>query len=84
MVSYLTNVGQVDLLSNQLVARQCYQLFIQEQRGEKNSKNPPLKDQNPRVAIIVRHRDQGEREGSVGRGPPGKNDVGQARKVHLR
>ena len=27
-VSYLTNVGQVDLLSSQLAARQCYQLSI--------------------------------------------------------
>ena len=26
MVSYLTNIGQVDLLGNQLAARQCYQL----------------------------------------------------------
>ena len=30
MVNYLTNVGQVDLLSIQLAARQCYQLSIQE------------------------------------------------------
>ena len=47
MISYLTNVGQVDLLSSQLAARQCYQLSIQEQRGEKNSENPPLDDQTP-------------------------------------
>ena len=30
MVSYLTNVGQVDLLSSQLAAQQCYQLSMQE------------------------------------------------------
>ena len=47
MVSYLTNVGQVGLLSSQLAARQCYQLFIQEQRREKSSKNPLLEDQTP-------------------------------------
>ena len=29
-VSYLTNFGQVNLLSSQLVARQCYQLFGRE------------------------------------------------------
>ena len=28
MVSYLTNVGQVDLLSSQIVALQCYQLSM--------------------------------------------------------
>ena len=28
--SYLTNVEQVDLLSNQLATQQCYQLFIRE------------------------------------------------------
>ena len=28
MVSYLTNVGQVDLLSSQLAAQQCYQLSM--------------------------------------------------------
>ena len=47
MVSYLTNIGQVDLLSSQLAARQCYQLSIQEQKWEKNSENPPLEDQTP-------------------------------------
>ena len=30
MVSYLTNIGQVDLLSNQLAAQQCYQLSIRK------------------------------------------------------
>ena len=30
MVSYLTNVRQVDLLSSQLAARQCYQLSMRE------------------------------------------------------
>ena len=44
-VSYLTNIGQIDLLSSQLAARLCYQLFIQEQRGKKNTENPSLKDQ---------------------------------------
>ena len=47
MVSYLTNVGKVDLLSSQLATRQCYQLSTQEQRGEKNSENPTLEDQTP-------------------------------------
>ena len=47
MVSYLTNVRQVDLLSSQLVVWQCYQLYIKEQRGKKNPENPPLKDQTP-------------------------------------
>ena len=45
MINYLTNVGQVDLLSNKMAARQCYQLSIQEQRREKNSENPPLEVQ---------------------------------------
>ena len=46
-VSYLTNARQVDLLSSQLATRQCYQLSIQEQIGEKSSDSPPLKDQIP-------------------------------------
>ena len=46
-VSYLTNVGQVDLLSSQLAIRQCYQLSILEQRWEKNPENHPLEDQIP-------------------------------------
>ena len=44
LVRYLTNVWQVDLLSNQ---RQCYQLFVWEQRGEKRSESSPLEDQTP-------------------------------------
>ena len=28
MISYLTSAGQVDLLSSQLAARQCYQLSV--------------------------------------------------------
>ena len=46
-VSYLTNVGQVDLLSSQLAARQCYQLYMQKQKGEKDTENPLLEDQTP-------------------------------------
>ena len=34
MTSYLTSAGQIDLLSSQLAARQCYQLSVQER--EKN------------------------------------------------
>ena len=47
MVSYLTNTGQVDLLSSQLAARQCYQLSIQEQKEEKGSDSLPLGDHIP-------------------------------------
>ena len=47
MVSYLTNVGQDDLLSSQLAARKCYQLSIQEQREEKDSNGLPLRDHIP-------------------------------------
>ena len=36
MVSYLSNIGQVNLLGSRLATRQCYQLFMQEQRGEKS------------------------------------------------
>ena len=34
MVSYSTSAEQVDLLSSQLAARQCYQLTLHEQRGK--------------------------------------------------
>ena len=44
MVSYLTNIGQVDLLSNQLTSQHCYLLSILEQKGEKNSGSPPYED----------------------------------------
>ena len=47
MVSYLTNDGQVDLLGSKLATRQCYQLSMQEHRGEKSLESPPLKDQIP-------------------------------------
>ena len=47
IVSYLTNAGQVDLLSSQLAARKCYQLSIREQKREKSSDSLPLKDHTP-------------------------------------
>ena len=46
-VSYLIDVGQVDLLGSQLATRKCYQLSMQEPRGEKNVENPPLKIKLP-------------------------------------
>ena len=33
MVSYLTSARQVDLLSSQLAAQQCYKLTLHEQKG---------------------------------------------------
>ena len=47
MVSYLTNAGQVDLLSKQLVARQCYQLSIWEQKEENGLDSLPFEDHIP-------------------------------------
>ena len=44
MVNYLTSAGQVDLLSNQLAAEQCYQLSMWEQREEKGLDGLPLRD----------------------------------------
>ena len=46
-VSYLTNAGQVDLLSSQFAARQCYELSMQVQREVNNYENPPLEDHTP-------------------------------------
>ena len=43
-INYLTNAWQVDLLSNQLAARQCYQLSIWELKGEKSLDRPSLED----------------------------------------
>ena len=37
MISYLTSAEQIDLLSSQLAARQCYQLSIQEHEKNKSS-----------------------------------------------
>ena len=42
MISYLTSIGQVDLLSSQLAAQQCYQLLIQEREKNESSHNPAL------------------------------------------
>ena len=47
IVSYLTSTGQVDLLSSQLAARQCYQLSTREQKEEKGSGGLPLRDHIP-------------------------------------
>ena len=47
IVNYLTNAGQVDLLSSQLVVRQCYQLSIREQKGENISVGLPLEAHIP-------------------------------------
>ena len=46
-IIYLTNAGQVDLLSSQLDARHCYQLSMQVHRGANNFENPPLEDHAP-------------------------------------
>ena len=67
-VIYLTNVGQVDFLSNQLAALQCYHLSVWEQRWKKSFESPPPPPPqrlNPRVAITVRCPDQGGRERST-------------------
>ena len=53
MVSYLTSVGQANLLSIQLAARQCYQLSIWEQREEKDSDGLPLGDHLPMYLLAV-------------------------------
>ena len=47
MISYLTSSRQVDLLSSQLAARQCYQLSIREQRKGKGSDGLPHGDHIP-------------------------------------
>ena len=39
-ISYLTSAGQIDLLSSQLAARQCYQLSVQESEKDESSNNP--------------------------------------------
>ena len=83
MISYLTNVGQVNLLSSQLATRQCYQISIHEQRGEKNSENPPseIKPCHRNHSSLLRW---GGRKGPVGCGSLGKSDVGRVGKIHLR
>ena len=41
-ISYLTNAGQIDLLSSQLAAHLCYQLSVQEREKGESSNNPAL------------------------------------------
>ena len=38
-INYLTNAGQIDLLSSQLAAHQCYQLSVQEREKDESSNN---------------------------------------------
>ena len=42
MTNYLTSVGQINLMSSQLAARQCYQLSVQEREKNESSYNPAL------------------------------------------
>ena len=53
MVNYLTNAGQVDLLSSQLIARQCYQLSMQARRGEKNTEKHLVRQIPYPIALVV-------------------------------
>ena len=46
-ISYLTSVGQNDLLSSQLAARQCYQLSVQECEKGESSNNLNFETQLP-------------------------------------
>ena len=43
-LSYLTNAGQVDLLSSQLAARQCYSMSLQEPERERIHEELPLEN----------------------------------------
>ena len=45
MISYLTTTGQIDLLSSQLAARQCYQLSVHERDKNERSYNQALEIQ---------------------------------------
>ena len=54
MISYLTSVGQIDLMSRQLAARQCYQLSVQEREKNESSYNPAIETQTSIIAITVR------------------------------
>ena len=56
MVSYLTSVGQVDLLSSKLVTQQCYQLSIREQKKEKGLDSLPLGITFPRSNYCLPRR----------------------------
>ena len=46
-ISYLTSVGEINLLSSQLAARQCYQLSVQEHEKGESSNNPASETQLP-------------------------------------
>ena len=83
MVSYLTSVGQVNLLSIQPAARQCYQLSIREQREEKGSGGLPLWGSHSRVETIACHPSKGERKESVSCGSSGDSSARRAREIHI-
>ena len=46
-ISYLTSAGQIDLLSSQLAARQCYQLSVQEREKGESSNNLATESKSP-------------------------------------
>ena len=43
MTNYLTSARQIDLLSSQLVAWQCFQLLVQEREKNESFYSPALK-----------------------------------------
>ena len=47
-INYFTNAGQIDLQSNQLVARQCYQLSEQEREKGESSNNLATESESPK------------------------------------
>ena len=46
-INYLTNAGQINLLSSQLAAHQCYQLSVQEHKKGESSNNLASETQFP-------------------------------------
>ena len=80
MVSYLTNDGLVDLLSNRLAARQCY--LCGNKGGRRASKVLSSRIKPPRSNHSL-PAISGRRRRIYWCGPLKKSNVGQAGEVHL-
>ena len=79
MVSYLTSVGQVDILSSQLAAQQCYQLSIREQIKEKGSIGLPLGDHILALQLQLVAQVRAEEKDPL----VANSSAGRAREIHI-
>ena len=78
-ISYLTSVEQIDLLSSQLAARQCYHLSVQEREKDESSNNLAPESQSPEYQSQFTTPGREGGQGTISYGSLGINTLGRAR-----